>query len=67
MTALDRKTARLLTLEEAARDTGYMEGTMAERLAVVWELTESAWASIPNSHAEQRLQRDVAVLTRRER
>ena len=54
------------SLEESRDDAGYMEGTMAERLAAVWEITRDVWAFVPNEDAEQRLQRHVGVLTRRE-
>ncbi len=41
-----------------------MPGTPAERLSQVWELAREAWAFFEGADAEQRLQRDVAVLIR---
>jgi hypothetical protein len=43
-----------------------MPGTPEERLSQVWELTQEVWSLLQGAHAEQRLQRDVAVLTRLE-
>jgi len=47
-------------------DNGYVEASMAERISMVWELTQSTWSFVPNTHVEPRLQRHVAVLARRE-
>ena len=41
-----------------------MPGTAAERLSQVWELTREVWFFFRETDAEQRLQRDVAVLKR---
>jgi hypothetical protein len=61
---------RTLTIKKLAHpdgsDHGYMEGSMAERLSAIWELTRSAWAFVPDQDAEQRLQRHVVMFTRRE-
>ena len=49
-------------------DSGYVEGTPAERMAMVWEITKTAWLfKDPNFNAEQPLQRHVTKLIRRER
>lgn len=64
-----RKDTRIYRDHSAPDDRGYMPGTMEERLSIVWELTQSAWAFVPrdDAYAEQRLQRNVAVLVRRGR
>jgi hypothetical protein len=49
-----------------AEDHGYMAGSEADRLLAVWELTKEAWAFFAQEDAERRLQRHVAVLSRRE-
>jgi hypothetical protein len=49
-----------------ADDSGYMPGTPEERLSEVWELTREVWAFSQGTDAERRLQRDVAMLIRRE-
>ena len=49
-------------------DSGYVEGTPAERMAMVWEITKTAWLfKDPSFNAEQPLQRHVTKLIRRER
>ena len=62
---------RIITMTKVDRpeadDHGFMAGSMAERLSYMWELTQSAWAFVPGYHAEQRLQRHIATLTRRKR
>lgn len=65
---LERRTVRLFRSHQEAEDGGFMPGSAAERLAQVWELTRDAWLFLdPSFDAEQRLQRDVAVLVRRGR
>jgi hypothetical protein len=68
MPSLDRKHVRIFrSLAEAeADDDGYMPGTPEERLSQVWGLTQEAWSFLQGAHADQRLQRDVAVLIREE-
>lgn len=61
----DRKEAHLFGTLSEAEDGGYMPGTPAQRLSEVWELTREAWFFLDPTGAEQRLQRDVAVLKRR--
>ena len=63
---LKRDTVRILRAGDD-KDSGYVEGTPAERFGMVWEITRDAWAFRGESGAEQRLQRDVAVLVRRKR
>jgi hypothetical protein len=50
-----------------AEDNGFMPGSPEERVLQVWELTREAWEFFRQGDAEQRLQRDVAVLVRGER
>ena len=46
-------------------DTGYVEGTPAERVAIQWELTKMAWKlADKNFDAEQPLQRHVTNVIR---
>lgn len=65
--SLNRRQVTLHKSSVEADDGGYMPGTAEERVLEVWELTHELWAFIQEADAEQRLQRDVAVLTRRER
>ncbi len=46
-------------------DFGYMEGTPAERLEIVWEITKDVWAFKGELDAEQRLQRNITNIIRR--
>ena len=64
---LNRKQVSIYRSHAEADDGGYMPGTPAERLSEVWELTREVWAFSQNTDAEQRLQRDVAVLIRGKR
>lgn len=66
MRELDRQTVKRIDVRLAREDSGYMEGTPAERVGAVWDITRSVWAFVPNQDAERRLQRHLAVLTRRE-
>lgn len=67
MSKLDRSYVRLFKSHADADDGGYMPGTPAERLSQVWELTQEVWFFSQGADAEQRLQRDVAVLVRGKR
>src|SRR5271156_4843299 len=64
MSPLNRQQISIYRSRAEADDGGYMLGTPAERLSEVWELTREAWAFFRNTNAEQRPQRDVAVLIR---
>ncbi len=64
MSSLDKSSVRVYRSHELAEDHGYMPGTPEERVAQVWELTVEAWPFFQNDVAEQRLQRNVAVLIR---
>lgn len=61
---LNRQVVNKLVLEQE-RDTGYVQADMAELLSMMWEITKDAWSFVKDQNAEQRLQRDVAALTRR--
>lgn len=67
MRSVDRTKAILHRSLADADDRGYMPGTPEERVLEVWELTREAWSLFRQGDAEQRLQRDVAVLVRGER
>ena len=60
---VDRKKSVLKKLHE--EDNGYVDASPAERLSIVWELTKQAWA-FAGINAEQRLQRNVAKLIRKQ-
>lgn len=62
---LDRQKERLFRSHAEADDGGYMPGTPAERVGEMWELTKEIWAFAEGENAEQRLQRDVEVFSRR--
>lgn len=67
MQPLNRQQVTLFKSAAEADDGGYMPGTAEERVLEVWELTRELWAFIREADAEQRLQRNVAVLIRGER
>ena len=67
MVSVNRNVATLHRSAADADDGGYMPGTPADRILEVWELTREAWTFSRTSDAEQRLQRDVAVLVRGKR
>lgn len=45
-------------------DDGYVEGSQAERISMVWEITRDVWSFTGKGDAERRLQRDVANIIR---
>ena len=58
---------RLSSVDPSHADPGYVDGTPEERVLLMWPLTLNVWAfTKDNKHAESRLQRHVAVLTRGE-
>jgi hypothetical protein len=67
MPPLDRQHVRIYRSHAAADDNGYMPGGPEERLSQVWDLTQEVWLFFQGINAEQRLQRDVAVLIRGKR
>lgn len=48
-----------------ADDDGYVHADKAQLLSLVWEITEDIWSFVRVQNAEQRLQRNVAVLAGR--
>lgn len=56
---------RKSTLAEQGTEKDYLHYTPAERFALVWPLTISAWAMKGEDVSEQRLQRHVECLKRR--
>jgi hypothetical protein len=65
MTApLDRQRIRRFESLQGAEDGGYMEGSAAERLAEVWELTREVWSLVPGEDPDQPMRRDLVVLIR---
>jgi hypothetical protein len=67
MRSVDRSQFAIYRSLAEAEASGYMPGTPEERILEVWELTREVWAFCGQGDAEQRLQRDVAVLVRGER
>jgi hypothetical protein len=47
-----------------ADDGGFVDGSPADRLALVWELTRDAWLFLGTTDPDQPLQRDREVLIR---
>ncbi len=47
------------------KDSGYVPGSMAERIGMVWPLTREVASLSKKFDVERRLQRHVAVLVRR--
>ena len=61
---LDRKTTKLSRLNRD-EDDGFVPGTMAERMLLVWPITKELASLSAKYDVERRLQRDVTVLKRR--
>jgi hypothetical protein len=66
MQLTDRRIIVRKTFEESRMERTFVQGTMSERISLVWELTRWAWAMTGNN-VEQRLQRHVTVLVGRRR
>jgi hypothetical protein len=49
------------------QDNNFVEATIEERLSMVWPLTSEVASLSPRHDVEQRLQRHITVLLRRER
>ena len=45
-------------------NSGYVSGTMSERIALVWPLTREAVSLSKKYNAEQRLQRHITVFVK---
>ena len=61
---VNRKVVKRVNLNEDI-DDGYVQIGMAELISIMWEITQDAWSFVRGQNAEQRLQRDVAVVTGR--
>jgi len=61
---LERKKIRLLKLDEACYKDDYVEGDMAFRFGIVWELTKDVMSFRRGFDAESGLQRNVVSLVR---
>jgi len=62
---VQRQKVRLRKLSD--EDNGFVDASPAERLSVIWELTEELWSLREKDRAQQRLQRHVAGLIRQQR
>ena len=63
---MDRTVIRKLPLGAETPLDSFVPGTPAERIAMVWPLTVEAASLSKRYDVEQRLQRHVTVLSRRE-
>jgi hypothetical protein len=61
---LERKKIRLLKLDEAGDTDDYVEGDMAFRFGIVWELTKDVMSFQRGFDVESGLQRNVVSLVR---
>lgn len=63
---LDRTVMRKGQMQDNP-DDGFVQATMQQRVDMVWDITAALWSVSTHGeiHAQSRLQRDVAVLSRR--
>ena len=61
---LMRDHAKLSKMTDA--DDAYVEGSPAERVGLVWEISKELWSLRNRRDAERRLQRNVATLVRQQ-
>ena len=62
---LDRTHTRFFRSGEPSDDDyGYMEGSPADRLSLVWELTREVWSLVPGADPDAPMRRDLARLIR---
>ncbi len=63
------ETERLLALSDDDDDGIVLDATPAERIEMVWELTKSCWAFMPEGvgHAEREFQRHIECVRRGKR
>lgn len=61
---VNRKIIKKLPLAQED-DDDYVKADKAQLLSLVWEITEETWSFMKVQDAEQRLQRNVAVLAGR--
>ena len=68
MERLNRQITRKLRLEDLKEDYGYVDATPEERIGMVWPLTREVCSLSPLHayNAEQRLQRHITRVIRRE-
>jgi len=59
---LDKNQTKLKKMTQ--EDDSFVPGTPAERVGMIWELTQELWSLRNRQDAERRLQRDVAKLIR---
>lgn len=64
---MERGIAKIIRQADQTVQNDYVHGTPQSRLALVWPLTREVTSLSKHHHAERRLQRDVAVLSRRGR
>jgi hypothetical protein len=63
--SLDRTQCRFFRSGEPSDDDyGYMEGSPADRLSLVWELTREVWSLVPGQDPEAPMRRDLVRLIR---
>ena len=60
---LDRSITKLTTIKES-EDHGYMPGTPAERVNIVWDITVALWSISTRGKIKMgtRLRKDIALL-----
>lgn len=63
--SMDRKTVRKVTIDDDI-DDGYVYAEKDELISMIWEITKDTWAFVSEQNVEQRLQRNVTNLVRRE-
>jgi len=61
---VNRKVVKRLKLNEDI-DDGFVQMDRAELISIMWEITQDAWSFMRDQNVEQRLQRDVAIVTGR--
>ncbi len=62
---MNRNFTRLGNISDRRNDE-YVPGSMSYRISLVWPLTEEVTSLSNKYNAERRLQRDVAIVDRRE-
>jgi len=61
---VNRKVVKRLKLKEDI-DDGFVQMDRTELISIMWEITQDAWSFMRDQNVEQRLQRDVAIVTGR--
>jgi hypothetical protein len=65
MTDRSQWPTRKIRLEDEGKDSDVSQLTPSERVAMVWELTKTAWTFKDPSFRESRLRRDIVRVIRR--